>query len=276
MNIKLIKEHCDKTGFNRWDIFKVGNKEYVSFGFVDEHGCAVPFGPPYICYESGNKLVLFDPDEAFEILDDAEQWNHIKNDGNDHYYIDLGLPSGTLWAVYNIGANAENESGDYFAWGEVDSKQEFRWTNYCHAESEDNTYTIKKYCQDTELGKIDNISTLTPSDDVATVRWGEHWSLPTKEQVNELLSCVHETVCKRGINSHRFKGPNGAKLYKPYTGAIVSSRILYQDSSGFTWTKDLGNMGNMGHCLAYHNGIPMTEWSQFTRSSGMPVRAVYR
>lgn len=47
-----------------------------------------------------------------------------------HEYVDLGLPSGTLWATYNVGATSPYEKGDYFAWGEVEPREDFSWENY--------------------------------------------------------------------------------------------------------------------------------------------------
>lgn len=68
MNTELIKEFAKKNGFNRWRIFKVDNKEYVSFGLVDNEGFALPIGLPTICYEYGRDLIEVDSDRAFELL----------------------------------------------------------------------------------------------------------------------------------------------------------------------------------------------------------------
>ena len=49
---------------------------------------------------------------------------------DNHEYVDLGLPSGTLWATCNVGANSPEEYGDYFAWGETEPKDIYEWTTY--------------------------------------------------------------------------------------------------------------------------------------------------
>ena len=46
---------------------------------------------------------------------------------NGHEYVDLGLPSGTLWATCNVGASKPEDYGDYFAWGETKKKDVYDW-----------------------------------------------------------------------------------------------------------------------------------------------------
>lgn len=115
---------------------------------------------------------------------------------NGHEYVDLGLPSGALWATCNIGAKSPEEEGDYFAWGETSTKNDFTWGNYKHIKSGGwNKYDINKYTIDdgaflsyykgiTFIG--DSLTTLEPVDDAATVILGSKWHIPTKEQWEEL------------------------------------------------------------------------------------------
>ena len=67
-----------------------------------------------------------------------------------HEWVDLGLPSGTLWATCNVGANAPEEYGDYFAWGETEPKEVYSWTNYKWCNGDYNTMT--KYCSNSDYG----------------------------------------------------------------------------------------------------------------------------
>ena len=100
-------------------------------------------------------------------------------------YVDLGPPSGTLWATFNIGASAPEEAGLFFAWGETKPKDNYTWTNYQHC---DGTYlTMNKYCTDDYYGTVDGKTQLEPADDAATVLLGKGWSMPTKEQFEELV-----------------------------------------------------------------------------------------
>ena len=71
-----------------------------------------------------------------------------------HEYVDLGLPSGTLWATVNVGATRPNEFGDYFAWGETEPKEEYDWNNYKWCNGSENTMT--KYCSNSSFGIVDN------------------------------------------------------------------------------------------------------------------------
>ncbi|MBO4370001.1 MAG: hypothetical protein J5808_01395, partial [Paludibacteraceae bacterium] len=84
-----------------------------------------------------------------------------------HDYVDLGLPSGTLWATCNVGANTPEEYGDYFAWGETTLKSNYEWSTYKYG-----TYNqLTKYCYKSDYGKngfTDTKTTLDAEDDAAT------------------------------------------------------------------------------------------------------------
>ena len=95
---------------------------------------------------------------------------------NGHDYIDLGLPSGTMWATCNVGAENPEGYGDYFAWGETQPKAIYTDSNYVYSNGGCEDFT--KYCTKPEFGYngfTDNLKTLQPSDDAATVNWGEGW-----------------------------------------------------------------------------------------------------
>ncbi|MBR5983285.1 MAG: fibronectin type III domain-containing protein [Bacteroidales bacterium] len=121
---------------------------------------------------------------------------------NGYSYVDLGLPSGTLWATANIGANAPNDNGDYFAWGETMPKEE-------------NEYNEANYHY------LDNPDILPSEADVATVNWGGDWRLPTREEMEELLNYTSKILIK--TNSvyplARLTGPNGNSIIMPFGGS---------------------------------------------------------
>lgn len=105
-------------------------------------------------------------------------------DGFD--YVDLGLPSGLLWATCNVGANTSTEVGSLFAWGETSAKTEFTWANYKYGNTAD---SITKYCITTKNGKngfTDGRTTLEDEDDAAFVNWGSNWQTPTADDWCEL------------------------------------------------------------------------------------------
>ena len=95
----------------------------------------------------------------------------------EHGYVDLGLPSGLLWATCNVGADSPEEYGDYFSWAETETKTDYSWGTYGYG-TEGNT---SKY------NRADGLTTLDSGDDAATVLWGADWRIPTKAEWEELL-----------------------------------------------------------------------------------------
>lgn len=89
----------------------------------------------------------------------------------NHKFVDLGLPSGTLWATLNIGASSIYDPGYYFAWGELEPKSYYDFDNYKFREGGN----IQKYNDD------DNIKILELADDTAHYLWGGNWKMPTNE-----------------------------------------------------------------------------------------------
>ncbi len=102
-------------------------------------------------------------------------------------YVDLGLTSGTLWATFNVGANAPEEHGDYFAWGETKPKENYSWETYAYGSG---TFNLTKYCTDSKYGQddfADNLTTLEATDDAATANWGGKWRMPTNAEQDEIF-----------------------------------------------------------------------------------------
>ena len=124
--------------------------------------------------------------------------NKEPNNGtyNGHDYVDLGLRSSTLWATCNVGADNPGDYGDHFAWGETQPKAAYTDSNYIYSKGGYNQFT--KYCTKSEFGFngfTDNLKTLQPSDDAATVNWGEGWRTPTIDEWVELVTkCSHTLI----------------------------------------------------------------------------------
>lgn len=93
---------------------------------------------------------------------------------NGHEYVDLGLTSGTLWATCNIGAETPEANGNYYAWGEIETKSDYQYDNH-------NWFIAQKY----SIEKPGNAE-LNIEDDVAAQTWGGKWRMPTREQMEEL------------------------------------------------------------------------------------------
>lgn len=116
-------------------------------------------------------------------------------------YVDLGLPSGTLWAVHNIGAENEYECGDYFAWGETETKDYFSWENYKYFIGEVNDEGWIPI----ELEDIGYQISGTEYD-VANVKWGNGWVMPDSIQLREMWA---HTFTKRVEEN----GTEGVRAY---------------------------------------------------------------
>ena len=167
--------------------------------------------------------------------------NNESNVVDGHEYVDLGLPSGTLWATCNVGENSPEEYGDYFAWGETKPKATYDWDTYKYCNGSDDELT--KYCSSFEYGHngfTDNLTVLQPGDDAATANWGIGWCMPTKEQWEELYNNTEHTwKAWNGVNGHLFKGKNGAVLFLPAAGFRIQSSLLVAGSYGGYWSSSL-------------------------------------
>ena len=165
--------------------------------------------------------------------------------GSDHDYVDLGLPSGTLWATCNIGANSPEEYGDYFAWGEIQSKDTYVWWTYQYCNGGDGWNTLTKYCNNSDFGYYgftDDLTTLLPEDDAACANWNEDWRMPTHEEWVELyLNTTCTWTAQNGVNGCLFIATNGNSLFLPASGY----RVIYQylsGSDGLYWSSSLDDV----------------------------------
>jgi len=107
--------------------------------------------------------------------------------------VDLGLPSGLLWCEYNLGAypsaNFSTWKGDYYAWGETETKQEYSWETYKYYKNNEK-YLSKYSCSSIltyEKLPCDNIYTLESEDDVITTELDMPYRMPTDKNFNELI-----------------------------------------------------------------------------------------
>ena len=161
---------------------------------------------------------------------------------NGYGYVDLGLPSGTRWATCNVGASSPTAYGDYFAWGETTPKDYYDWSTYRYCNGSSSTLT--KYCNDAYYGNngfTDNLTTLEPSDDVATANWGAGWRMPTYDELNELKNnCTVTWTTQNGVNGRLFTGPNGNSIFLPASGMRNDSELYSAGSYGYYWSSSLG------------------------------------
>ena len=196
------------------------------------------------------------------------------DDGN-HEWVDLGLPSGTLWATCNVGASSPEEYGDYFAWGETTPKDYYDWSTYKWCNGSNTTMT--KYCTNSSYGYngfVDNKAELDPEDDAAYVNWGASWRMPTTEQQRELYEkCSSVWTTQNGVNGRLFIGPNGNTLFLPAAGDRWYDSLYYAGSWGYYWSRTLyGGRPGYAYYLAFYSDL--VSWYYDGRGSGFTVRAV--
>ena len=148
-------------------------------------------------------------------------------------WVDLGLPSGLLWAECNVGATAPEEYGDYFAWGETQPKNVYDWSNYRYCTLNDiwEVAELTKYNTGSTFGSTDNLTVLEPGDDAATVNMGNGARTPTKEEWQELLdNTTAEWTTLNGVYGRRFSA-NGNSLFLPAAGYHKDSESYFIDGN---------------------------------------------
>ena len=207
--------------------------------------------------------------------DDEDINNYIKSYlscPNDHHphLIDLGLPSGTLWACCNVDTDHPKKQsptnyGSYYAWGETESKATYVFSNYIHFDQSSRTYH--------DLGS-DIAGT---QYDVAHVKWGGPWVMPSRTQLIELLNnCIYEWTTENGVNGVKFTSKtNGASIFLPATGYRNESDLYDTGLSGVYWSSTQGS-SSMGYSYGYYFSSDNTVESNSSLSFGYTVRPVVR
>ena len=196
---------------------------------------------------------------------------------NGHDYVDLSLPSGTLWAVCNVGATTPEEYGDYFAWGETQPKDIYDWSTYQYCMGSDNTMT--KYCSNSSYGYngfTDNLTNLLPGDDAATANWGEGWRVPTPAEFQELLDFTTVIwTTQNGVNGQLFTSNNGNSLFLPAAGYRLNSSLDGEGSCGYFMSSSLVADDPYHAWSLYLNSDFMFLSSYNDRNCGYSVRPVH-
>ena len=144
-------------------------------------------------------------------------------------WVDLGLPSGKLWADRNLGAANVQSYGDYYRWGELTpctSSQYSSFINYRYG----STNPFTKY------NETDGKTTLEAVDDVATLLYGTAVHTPTKAEFDELIAgTTSEDVTVNGVRGRRLTSRyNGNSIFLPYTG--YNNGYTGATSVGYFWS----------------------------------------
>ena len=207
---------------------------------------AIPnYGYTFTNWMENGQVVSTDATYNFTV--DMNRWlvaNFTLSGGGSHEYIDLGLPSGTLWATCNVGANAPEDYGDYFAWGETQPKDYYDWSTYQYSNGNDDyDPQLTKYCNNDGYGYngfSDDLTTLLPEDDAATANWGADWCMPTQEEWQELVdNTTFIWTTQNGVNGALFTATNGNSLFLPAAGVAAGVNHNGTGESSSYWSNSL-------------------------------------
>lgn len=183
-------------------------------------------------------------------------------DNHHPHMIDLGLPSGTKWACCNVGADKPEDYGGYYAWGETEEKDSYDWSTYIHCDGSPNTWhNIGSDIAGTQY-------------DVAHVKWGGSWVMPSKEQIIELLNnCTREWTTVNGVKGRKFTSKtNGGSIFLPAAG-FWYSELGSAGDYGYYWSSTLYEYDESSACNLGFGGNG-AYWHGNNRLNGLSVRPV--
>ena len=191
--------------------------------------------------------------------------------------VDLGLPSGTLWADRNVGADSPEDYGDYFAWGETEPKSTYDWSSYKWCNGNDRELT--KYCTKSSYGYngfTDDKATLEMSDDAAYINMGSKWRMPTGSEFEELIdNCTWTWTTRDSVNGYKVVGTNGNSIFFPAAGYYFNRELCDVCTDGYYWSGSLCEyFQNRGSCLEFDSDN--FNHHRLYRGIGCAVRAVVR
>lgn len=196
-------------------------------------------------------------------------------------WVDLGLPSGTLWAAWNVGATKPEEYGLYFAWGETEGYsdddinngiKQFSWSDYkwCNGTGD----TLIKYNNSSDDGIVDNLSLLEPEDDAA-YQSDNTCRIPTKAELEELTANTTSTwETLNGVNGKRFTSKtNGNSIFVPAAGYCLNGSFAFVGSDCYFWSSSLSEEypRNGWHLYLTEYFVDMYDTD---RCHGIPIRPV--
>lgn len=199
---------------------------------------------------------------------------------NGHEYVDLGLS--VNWATMNVDAAAPQDTGCYYAWGELEPKEVYNWLTYRYRIEGDTIYDVQLSRYNTKInhGNVDNLTTLLAADDVASVKWGGSWRYPTIAEIEELAdenNCTWTWTTMKGVNGYKVKskkkGYKRSYIFIPEVRARFG--LGYDDDSaaeGLYWSSSIIEAFHACVLSVFPDGISV--YSAAERQLGLPVRAV--
>ena len=207
----------------------------------------------------------------------------IKNNG--HEFVDLGLPSGTLWSTCNVGADKPTDFGLYFQWGDVQGytkeqvglKKKFSsdWSDYKWLRNDAFTNYRNAFVKYRNSGHILDILDL--EDDAANVHMGGSWHIPTPSQIQELIdNTTTSWTTQDGVNGRLFtsKTDNSKSIFIPAAGYASNGSLHLGGSEAYVWSSMLNtlNVSNGQYLGVYSSYVSLNNYG--CRCNGFSVRGV--
>lgn len=223
----------------------------------------------------------------------------INNNGYD--YVDLGLPSGTLWAACNVGASKPSEAGLYFQWGDtvgytkeqVGKDKQFTWDDYKFRINKNSSNTNEQFVKDLQFNLSDSKPIITEGaskfskyrergakleleDDAAHINMGGDWHMPTNDQIMELIINTTSTwTAQDGVKGRLFtsKKDETKSIFIPASGYAWDGSIYNSGKLCYAWSSMLSSK-YVNYGMSFNFFISRAYESYYYRSLGFPIRGV--
>lgn len=219
-------------------------------------------GAGWNCYGRGNgrsvRPVTQSDQEIQSKSDSHTQQQHLTQDtlcpdDNHPHAIDMG--DAGVWACCNVGASKPTDYGNYYAWGEKNTKNKYSLDNYVH-----------------DIVQLGNSISGTRYD-AASANWGEHWKIPTLDRCKLLLACSNKWTTINGVKGQLFIATNGNRIFLPAAGSHRDSDLYGVSSYGNYWTYTCDfSVSNGSYYLSFDGDV--AGWDSGYRGYGRSVRPV--
>ena len=187
--------------------------------------------------------------------------------------VDMGLS--VKWSSVNLGASEPEDDGAYFAWGETATKASYNWLTYSLCGGSE--ITMYKYCTSSDYGTVDNKKVLEESEDVAAVKLGGNWHIPTDAEWEELRdtdNCTWTWTTKNGVNGYKVSSKKtGNSIFLPAVGYRDEGNLLDVGPYGYYWSSSLITLFSSRALSIYFSSFYVYS-GNYDRYYGQSVRPV--
>lgn len=276
---KTVMQHSDDYGvciiqdgkkdfYSAKDPENSGNEFYITLNLPSDDFKEI--GDNSYKYYGDLKFSVYYTSNGYQQIRDERELDIIHTE--DDRWVDLGLPSGILWAAYNVGASSPEEYGGYYAWGETEEKDEYTRENY-------------KYYNSGHFDFIGNEISGT-SYDVAHVKWGGGARMPTIDDIIELVNnCSFSIGTYNGVSGSCVTGPNSNYIFLPCAGYRTGDEFYDEDGRYGTYrsgSTEYNDESTFNHGRAWVLGVlgfegDRNDWDDYWldwRDNGYSVRPV--